>query len=140
MFSEVGFGQTPAPQTEATSEENSENFSNLGYISFSDKYTISKNAKNIVFRIRNNATRSISKIYAWVYEVSKEEGTAYRLVNNPNQGGLPVKGGVHAPGTIVDWRFPLTAADQNKTEVEYTLRASHRSIFFTNLEPPKSVK
>ena len=119
------------------SSDYSDEFVNLGYISVSKKYVIAPNAKSITYKIRNNATRSISRMYVWIYEVEKKEENEtpiYRLVNNPNKGGLPVKGSAHPSGKIEDWKFPLTAAVKGKTNVEYDFRISHRSIFFTNLE------
>ena len=140
LFSEIAWGQ-PTSDSEEIEESKSEGFVNLGYISVSPKYIISTNGKTITYKIRNNTTRSISHLFAWIYEVKKQgENTtpSYRLVNNPNRAGLPVKGIAHPPGKIADWRFPLTAAEtQKKSGVSYTFRISHRGVFFTNLEKTK---
>ena len=133
------FGQ-PSPANTNISGENAGEFIDLGYISFSPKYTLADNAKNIMFKIRNNTTRSIANIYAWIYEVTKDNNKrvpVYRLLNNPNNGGILVKGGAHRPGTVVDWRFLLVSADKNNINGEYTLWVNHRGVFFTKMEPFK---
>tara|TARA_B100000686_G_scaffold355103_1_gene469938 strand:- start:5672 stop:6175 length:504 start_codon:yes stop_codon:yes gene_type:complete len=126
------------PTTEENSEKkDAEDFVNLGYISVSKKFTLASNGKSITYKIRNNTTRSISNLFAWIYEIEKKKDNKsplYRLVNNPNKGGLPIKGSAHSPGETTDWRFLLTAAVKTKKDIDYALRISHRGIFFVNME------
>lgn len=120
-------------------EDVTEKFVNLGLISISDLYTLPSETNSIVFRIKNNASRTISQIYGWVYMYDKGpegKGTNFVLLNNPHRGGTIIKGTPHRPGTISEWSFPLVRepfiANQ---EIEYTLRVHTRSIFFANIEP-----
>ena len=95
---------------------------------------------HIIFRIKNQSTLTIDKIYAWVYHVSEdEEGNPLilSLVNNPHRGGVIIKGNPHRPGDIAEWRFPLfKALTAKKIGNKYTLRISHKGIFFAKVEPP----
>ena len=124
----------------ALAQENAdEKFVNLGLISISDLYTLPSNTKKIVFRIKNNASRTISQIYGWVYMYDKVDGgkgTNFVLMNNPHKGGIIIKGAPHRPGTIAEWSFPLVrkpvAANE---EIDYSLRVHPRSIFFARIEP-----
>lgn len=120
-------------------EDVKEKFVNLGLISISDLYTLPSETNSIVFRIKNNASRTISQIYGWVYMYDKGpegKGTNFVLLNNPHRGGTIIKGTPHRPGTISEWSFPLVRepfiANQ---EIEYTLRVHTRSIFFASIEP-----
>lgn len=120
-------------------EDVTEKFVNLGLISISDLYTLPSETNSIVFRIKNNASRTISQIYGWVYMYDKGpegKGTNFVLLNNPHRGGTIIKGTPHRPGTISEWSFPLVRepfiANQ---EIEYTLRVHTRSIFFASIEP-----
>ena len=45
-----------------------ESFVNSGLISISDLYTLPSKTNTIVFRIKKNASRTISQIYGWVYK------------------------------------------------------------------------
>lgn len=119
-------------------EDASEKFVNIGLIGVSNIYTLPEKTNTIVFRIKNNTTRTISKIYGWVYMYDKGpngRGKNFVLLNNPHKGGNIVKGNPHRPGTISEWSFPLVRepfiANQ---EIAYTLRVHSRSIFFANLE------
>jgi len=59
------------------------------------------------------------------------------LVNNPHRGGAIKKGNPHRPGDIAEWRFPLfKALTAKKIGNKYTLRISHKGIFFAKVEPP----
>jgi hypothetical protein len=118
-----------------------ERFVNLGLISISDLYTLHSKTNSIVFRIKNNAGRTISQIYGWVYIYDKGaegKGTNFVLLNNPHRGGTIIKGTPHRPGTISEWSFPLVRepfiANQ---EIDYTLRVHTRSIFFASIESRK---
>ncbi len=119
-------------------EDASEKFVNIGLIGVSNIYTLPEKTNTIVFRIKNNTTRTISKIYGWVYMYDKGpngRGKNFVLLNNPHKGGNIVKGNPHRPGTISEWSFPLVRepfiANQ---EIDYTLRVHSRSIFFANVE------
>ena len=98
------------PQAPAAEEEE---FKNLGSIAYSNNYKVAPDFDHIIFRIRNQSTLSIDKIYGWVYHISEdEEGNPLilSLVNNPHRGGVITKGNPHRPGDIADWRFPLYKA------------------------------
>ncbi len=124
-------------QTEAKDNEGPE-YINFGYVSVSPKYTIAPNAKSIIFRIRNNATRSIQSIFGWVYEFEEpEEGeaTQFRLVNNPNKSGIPIKGAIHKPAAEEQWRFPLIAANPPvNSSKKFTILIDPRGIRFAIIE------
>ncbi len=120
-------------------QDEEEKFVNLGLIGVSSKYNLTPDNRGILFRIRNNTTRTISNIFGWVYIYEKGEDDKEKnfvLLNNPHKGGSIVKGKPHSPGKISEWRFPLvrkaTPPNQN---VKYTLRVHSRSIFFANIEP-----
>jgi hypothetical protein len=125
-------------------EEKDEKFTNIGAIAISDKYTLPKNRRSIIFRIRNNTTRSISQIFGKVFMIDKESTDSRKkllLTNNPNKGGNILKGSTHLPGTIAEWNFVLAGkprlSDQN---IRYTLQVHPRSIFFSNVEPIRKAK
>jgi hypothetical protein len=120
-------------------EQKAEKFTNSGAIGISDKYTLPVNRRAIVFRIRNNTTRSISQMFGKVFMIDKlatDPGKKFLLINNPNKGGNILKGSPHLPGAITEWSFTLAIkprlADQN---LSYTLQVHPRSIFFSNVEP-----
>ena len=121
-----------------------ESFTNIGAIAISDKYTLPENRRAIIFRIRNNTTRSISQIFGKVYMVDKlatDPGKKFLLINNPHKGGNILKGNPHLPGTIAEWNFALAVdppfANQN---LGYTLQVHSRSIFFSTVEPMRKAK
>jgi hypothetical protein len=125
-------------------EQKGEKFTNTGAIAISDKYTLPIKRRAIVFRIRNNTTRSISQIFGKVYMIDRlatDPGKRFLLINNPNKGGNIQKGNPHIPGSIAEWNFPLAVkprlADQN---ISYTLQVHPRSIFFSNVEPKRRAK
>ncbi|MBT3510504.1 MAG: hypothetical protein HN472_13275 [Nitrospina sp.] len=115
-----------------------EKFVNIGQISISNLYSLPEKTNSIVFRIRNNSSRTISHIFGWVYQFDKttnKVGKNYVLLNNPHKGGNIIKGKPHRPRTVAEWSFPLVRepfiANQ---EIDYTLRVHPRSIFFANVE------
>jgi hypothetical protein len=125
-------------------EQKGEKFTNIGAIAISDKFTLPKNKRAIIFRIRNNTTRSISQIFGKVFMIDKEANDPRKkllLTNNPNKGGNILKGSPHRPGTIAEWNFVLAVkprlADQN---ISYTLQVHPRSIFFSKVEPIREAK
>lgn len=113
-------------------------YTNFGYVSVSPNFLVDPKARNITFKIRNNATRSIQSIFGWVYEIKvEEEGAApqFRLVNNPNRGGILLKGRAHEPSSEKQWRFPLMATnppvDPSK---QFTILIDPRGVRFANFE------
>jgi hypothetical protein len=116
-----------------------ESFVNSGLISISDLYTLPTKTNTIVFRIKNNAARTISQIYGWVYMYDKGsdgKGTNFVLLNNPHRGGNIIKGTPHRPRKISEWSFPLMReANIESQEIGYTLRVHTRSIYFASIEP-----
>ena len=135
-FVNSGFSQAPPP------EEGE--FNDLGFIAYANDYKVAPEFDHITFRIKNQSTLTIDKIYAWVYHVSEdEEGNpqVLSLVNNPHRGGVITKGNPHRPGDIAEWRFPLfKALTAKKAGNKYTLRISHKGIFYTKVEPSAKPK
>ena len=125
-------------------EEKDEKFTNIGAIAISDKYTLPKNRRSIIFRIRNNTSRSISQIFGKVFIVDKEATDPRKkllLTNNPNKGGNIIKGSPHLPGTIAEWNFVLAGKPPlSNQKIRYTLQVHPRSIFFSNVEPIRKTK
>ena len=122
-------------------EDSNEKFFNIGPISISDLYTIPSEKNNIIFRIKNNTSRTISQIYGWAYKFDKgPEGKTknFVLLNNPHKGGMIIKGKPHRPGTVSEWSFPLVRKPSiTSPETSYTLRVHSRSIFFASIEQRK---
>ena len=125
-------------------EQKEEKFTNIGAIAISDKYTQPENRRAIVFRIKNNTTRSISQIFGKVYMIDKlatDPEKKFLLINNPHKGGNIRKGTLHLPGKISEWNFVLAMkprmANQN---LSYTLQVHPRSIYFSTVEPIKKTK
>ncbi len=119
-------------------EDGNEKFVDIGLIGISTLYSLPEKTNTIVFRIRNNSSRTISHIFGWVYMYDKapnSKGKNFILLNNPHKGGNIIKGKPHRPGTVSEWSFPLVRepfiANQ---EIDYTLRVHSRSIFFANVE------
>ena len=125
-------------------EEKDEKFTNIGAIAISDKYTLPKNRRAIIFRIKNNTTRSISQIFGKVFMINKEASDPRKkllLTNNPNKGGNILKGSPHLPGTIAEWNFVLIQEPRlTDQQISYTLHVHPRSIFFSNVKPIKNAK
>ncbi len=125
-------------------EQDGEKFNNIGAIAISDKYYLPPNRRAIVFRIRNNTSRSISQIFGRVFMIDKAAtapGKKILLINNPHKGGNIQKGSPHLPGAIAEWNFPLAVkprlANQN---ISYTLQIHPRSIFYSTVEPMRKAK
>ncbi len=120
-------------------EETDSTYINLGLISYSTDYVLQEDLSSITFKIRNNTSRSISSMFAWVYRFQEsEEGVpgSFLLVNNPHRGSVTVKGGAHPPGLIREWRFEILKRRRTaQGNEEYTLRVSPKSIFYLNIEP-----
>ncbi len=135
MFVNIGFTQAPPPEEE---------FEDVGFFADANDYKVAPDFDPSIFRIKNQSTLTIDKIYAWVYHVSEdEEGNPLilSLVNNPHRGGVITKGNPHRPGDIAEWRFPLfKALTAKKIGNKYTLRISHKGIFFAKVEPPAKPK
>ena len=77
MFVNIGFTQAPPAEEEE--------FNDLGFIAYANDYKVAPEFDHIIFRIKNQSTLTIDKIYAWVYHVSEdEEGNPLilSLVNN----------------------------------------------------------
>ena len=64
-FTNNVFSQAPAAEEEK--------FNNLGSIAYSNNYKVAPDFDHIIFRIRNQSTLSIDKIYGWVYHISEDE-------------------------------------------------------------------
>ena len=123
----------------AYGQEEEEKFANIGPIGISNKYTIPKNKRGIIFRIKNNSFRSIKQLFGRVFKIDKSQTDPQKkflLINNPHKGGSISKGKPHRPGTISEWHFTLALEPQAANEeIEYTLQVHPKSIFFANIEP-----
>jgi len=112
---------------------------NLGLISFSRQYRLVDDASFIIFKIRNNSTRTITNIYGWAYRYHRKdngEKIDLVLINNPYKSGTLIIGRNHLPGTIAEWRFALVRGKPTGDARElYTLRVSPKSIYFAEMEP-----
>jgi len=132
------FALASYPTKALAQEDEIEKFVNIGLIGISTLYTLPDNTNTITFRIRNNSTRTISNIFGWVYSYNKApngKGKNFLLLNNPNKGGIIIKGKPHRPGTVSEWSFPLVRKSSTANpEIDYTLRVHSRSIFFANVE------
>ena len=96
-----------------------EEFSDLGFIAYSNDYKLAPEFDYITFRIKNQSTLTINKIFAWIYHISEdEEGNplVLSLVNNPHRGGVITLGKPHRSGDIAEWRFPLIKTLTSKIE------------------------
>jgi len=137
LISENSFAQNKENEEDPDNNEETE-YVNFGYVSASTSFVVDPRAKNITFKIKNNATRSIQSIFGWVYEIRVEEEGAipqYRLVNNPNKGGILLKGGAHQPSAEEQWRFPLVAANPPlDTSKQFTILIDPRGVRFANFE------
>ena len=126
-----GFSQT------ATEDEE---FNNLGSIAYSNDYKLSPESDHITYRIKNQTSLTLDKVYVWIYhEAEDEEGKTLNptLVNNPHRGGVITLGKPHRPGDIAEWRFPLIKKLTSKLKGgKYTLRVSSKGIFHLRVEPP----
>ena len=123
----------------AYSQEEEEKFANIGPIGISNKYTIPKNKQAIIFKIKNNSSRTIKQLFGRVFKIDKSQTDLQKkflLINNPHKGGSISKGKPHRPGTVSEWHFTLgiepPAANE---EIEYILQVNPKSIFFANVEP-----
>ena len=123
----------------AYGQEEEEKFANIGPIGISNKYTIPENKRAIIFRIKNNSSRTIKQLFGRVFKINKSQTDPQKkflLINNPHKGGSISKGKPHRPGTVSEWRFTLAieppAANE---EIEYILQVNPKSIFFANVEP-----
>jgi len=132
--------QALAQQAADPKNEDEEEFLNQGLISTSKTYKITLQSQYIVFKIQNNAGKTINNIYPWIYKYyqdPKDGIEKYLLVNNVHRGGIRLNGVPHRPGTRVDWRFALVRGNRpNGPEAKnYILLTHPKSILFTNIEP-----
>ena len=132
------FALASYPSNALAQEEVNEKFVNIGLIGISNLYILPEKTNTIVFRIRNNSSRTISHIFGWVYMYDKapnNKGKNFVLLNNPHKGGNIIKGKPHRPGTVSEWSFSLVREPSTANqEIDYTLRVHSRSIFFANVE------
>ena len=137
LMSGNGFTEAQEDAKEPDDTEEPE-YVNFGYVSVSPRYALAPGAKSITFKVRNNATRSIQNIFGWVYELTIEEEGAtpqFRLVNNPNKGGILLTGGMHEPAAEKQWRFPLIAANPPLDPTkQFTILIDPRGVRFANFE------
>ena len=125
--------------SKAYGQEEEEKFTSIGPIGISNKYTIPENKRAIIFRIKNNSSRTIKQLFGRVFKIDKSQTDPQKkflLINNPHKGGSISKGKPHRPGTISEWHFTLALEPQAANEeIGYTLQVHPKSIFFANIEP-----
>lgn len=131
-------GHSGAPGNPAMAAETTDDFFNAGPVSISKKYTLAKDISFIVFKIRNNTTRTINGLYGWVFKIKPGENNRsgqLSLINNPHRSGLIIKGKPHAPGKLAEWRFPLLdglpVPEKNE---KFTLQVNQGSVFYSVIE------
>jgi hypothetical protein len=129
-----------AQQAVDPQKEEEEEFLNQGLISTSKTYKITPQSQYIVFKIQNNAGKTINNFYPWIYKYFKDPKDGiekYLLVNNVHSGGVRLNGIPHRPGTRVDWRFSMVRGNNpNDPEAKnYILLTHPKSIHFVNIEP-----
>ncbi len=158
---EEGKGKKEDAESEIIEEE--EKFTNYGLISISNKGELSKGRKHVSFNIINNAGRSISNMFGWVYykgftktgegdteakdsagektteNVKKKEDLAgkekgYILANYPNKGGVCDTGRFHKPGKKAKWRFILKRVVPVDIIPKFLLLVNMNSVFFAKVE------
>ncbi len=118
-------------ELEGKQNEVQQDLIHLGFISYSPNFKLTKDRKHIIFKIKNNTSRTISNIYGWVYQYQEGDPNSSTLVNNPNQGGLLIEGGPHNSGKIVSWKFKLLPLRKPATPKDrYALKTSNKSIFY----------
>jgi len=129
---------------EAFGQNEEEKFINMGPIAISNKYTIPEKKNAIIFRIKNNSSKSIKQLFGRVFIIDKSQPDTQKrvlLFNNPHKGGSIIKGKPHKPGTIAEWYFTLMGKpSKNNEEIKYTLQVNPKSIFFANVEPIEEKK
>ncbi len=129
---------------QAYGQEEEEKFTNIGPIGISNKYTIPEKKRAIIFRIKNNSSRTIKQLFGRVFKIDKSQTDPQKkflLINNPHKGGSISKGKPHRPGTISEWHFTLVLEPPTANEeIEYTLQVHPKSIFFANIEPREENK
>ncbi|QPJ65599.1 MAG: hypothetical protein G3M78_09415 [Candidatus Nitrohelix vancouverensis] len=129
------------PVDAQTGNADDKDWVSLGLISYDKKYRIRPGDDFIIFNIQNNASKTITNLYAWIYKYQEDdEGKPgkFLLVNNPHRGGTIINRVPHRPGSRTEWRFPLMRgnAPQDPKGL-FTLRASPKSILFAKTEPPR---
>jgi len=129
---------------QAYGQEEEEKFTNIGPIGISNKYTIPEKKRAIIFRIKNNSSRTIKQLFGRVFKIDKSQTDPQKkflLINNPHKGGSISKGKPHRPRTISEWHFTLVLEPPTANEeIEYTLQVHPKSIFFANIEPREENK
>jgi len=128
-------------QTELEKKE--EKLINLGLISLSSEYSLGRDGNHIIFKIKNNSSRTLSTIYGWVYVYREDEkGAAEKLelVNNPHRGGILVEGIPQWPGQWGQWRFPIQRPPGRRDSSDkYRLHVYDRGVFFSR-SPRSSIQ
>ncbi|VAX19805.1 hypothetical protein MNBD_NITROSPINAE02-2174 [hydrothermal vent metagenome] len=66
---------------------------------------VDRNQGFVYFIVLNKWEHTISNLFGWVY--GHGNAPAAYLVNNPNQEGIKVSIGPHAPGTLALYRFQV---------------------------------
>ena len=109
----------------------------LGLISLSPEYSLGQDGNHIIFKIRNNSSRTLGTIYGWVYIYREnEKGVAEKLelVNNPHRGAIVVEGKPQLPGQWGRWRFPINRPPGRRDSSDkYRLHVYNRGVFFSRL-------
>ena len=129
-------------QEEDVSEQQ---FVQLGYyISVNKESDVSPDNTGVIFEIKNIATRSVFKIYSWIYEVEEKDGeegvfSNIKLVNNPNRGGALLGNETfHPPNEKRKWKFPFKEGYVPPKNTRFNFLFAVKDVFFTNFERAES--
>lgn len=120
-------------------EETDQEYVNLGNIAFSKDYQVAADRSFIIFTIKNQAFRTLSQIFGWVYLYQTEDDknpVSFQLMNNPHQSATLIEGGPHRPGATAQWRFLFKKIIPGNPKQKFTLRVSPKSIYYSVWEPP----
>ena len=138
-------GPTDDKKTETTEEEQVEpveppieaqGFINYRLLDISVGYSIAKDGKHIIYKIKNKAGKSVDRIFGQIYQIEKDEmGNVIKniLANNPNASGILISKYPHRPSALGTWRFTLKQKHSIQN-VQYMLNVNDRSIFYAPFE------
>lgn len=131
------FPLTSLPALAQPPKPGAEEFVPQGLVAYDTNYLLGEGRDFIVFKIRNDGTRTISHLFGWVYRYneSPQGATDFLLMNNPHQSAFLIKGGPHRSGKVAQWRFSLNSIIPPNANERFILRVSPKSVFFAHHEP-----
>jgi len=127
------------PGHSQTSKEADQEYINLGNIAFSSDYQLAEDRSFIIFTIKNQEYRTLSRLFGWVYLYrtgDDQQPPEFQLMNNPHQSATVIEGAPHRPGSTAQYRFLLQKIVPAHAKEKFTLRVSPKSLYYTAWEPP----